>query len=560
MSIIRSVIRPSAYYDSIVLMQLRHALLHLPHVVDAAVVMGTPANLALLADSDLLDTAADAATPNDLVIVLRADSESAAAAALDQVDALLSARRGRGEQTFRPRSLASALKTLPDAQWVLVSVAGRYAAPVARAALDAGRHVFLYSDNVPLADEIALKQTALEGGRLVMGPDCGTAIIHGVGLGFANRVRRGPIGLVGASGTGLQAVSAAVHTLGAGVSHALGTGSRDLSAEVGGVTTGQALDLLARDPDTEVIVLVSKPPSPDVAPRLLAAARATDKPVVVYFIGYPPPARQLGPLHFATTLGAAAALAVDLLHTKPARDRAPQLVPPRGPYLRGLLSGGTLAYEALLGLQAGLYPVYSNTPLRPEQRLRDAAHSEGHTLLDLGADEFTVGRLHPMLDNELRLRRFHQEAADPDVGIILLDVVLGDGAHPDPASELGLAIRLSQTAGGPEVVAVVVGTDEDPQDVSRQVGALTRSGATVFRTLTEAVEYVSARLGERPPPLPAPVALETLQRPLAAVNIGLELFYDSLVAQGAAAIHVDWRPPAGGDERLAALLGKMRQT
>jgi FdrA protein len=455
-----------------------------------------------------------------------------------------------------------ALRQMPEAGWVLISVPGRYAAGVAREALGLDRHVFLYSDNVSLEDEVALKKTAREKGLLVMGPDCGTAIINGVGLGFANRVRRGAIGLVGASGTGLQAIAAHIHELGAGVSHAIGTGGRDLKSEVSAITARQALDVLARDPDTRVIVLVSKPPSPNVATHLLAAAQATGKPVVVDFIGYPPPARRLGNLHFAATLSEAAELAVRLSveQSSVIRGQSPatdSLM--TGHWLRGLFSGGTLAYEALLGFQATLTPIYSNAPIDDSQRLPDPMHSQAHTIIDLGGDEFTVGRLHPMIDNDLRLRRLRQEAADPDVGLILLDVVLGEASHPDPASELAPAITEARRRRALEVVAIVIGTDADPQDVASQVERLVEAGATVFRNTTDAVAHVSRRLGQRAADDYPPVALDRFsQSPLAAINVGLESFYASLKGQGARAVHMDWRPPAGGNEKLAAILAKMK--
>ena len=312
MSIIKHELRAGAYYDSVVLMQLQRGLLELPGVIDAGAIMATPANRDLLAANNLLPDRISVA-PDDLLIVVKAEDEAAAIAALAQVDALLAPKRTTIDQEFRPHSLSAAIKQLPDAGWVLVSVPGRYAAGVARDALDLGRHVFLYSDNVTLADEVALKQTARSKGLLMMGPDCGTAIINGIGLGFANRVRRGAIGLVGASGTGLQAITSRIHELGEGVTHAIGTGGRDLKSEVGAVTMHQALDVLAHDPDTRVIVIVSKPPAPDVATRLLARARSVGKPVVVDFIGYAPPGRQLENLHFATTLSEAAEMATQLL-------------------------------------------------------------------------------------------------------------------------------------------------------------------------------------------------------------------------------------------------------
>lgn len=555
MTVTQWEIRPGAYYDSVVLMQLQRALLTLPGVIDAGVVMATPANRELLGANDLLPESITA-NPDDLLIVVKAEAEAAAADALAQVDALLARRRSSAAQEFRPHSLGAAVGQLPEADWVLISLPGRYAAGVAREALDLDRHIFLYSDNVALEDEIALKQSARAKGLLVMGPDCGTAIINGIGLGFANRVRRGPIGLVGASGTGLQAITARIHELGSGVSHAIGTGGRDLKSEVGAITAHQALDLLVRDPETRVIVLVSKPPAPEVVAGLLSAAQAAGKPVVVDFIGHPPPARQLGNLHFATSLSESAELAVRLVGDE--RSEIGRESPIADRYLRGLFSGGTLAYEALLGLQAFLSPIYSNAPITNNQLLKDPLHSEAHTLIDLGGDEFTVGRLHPMIDNDLRIRRIRQEAADPDTGLILLDVVLGEGAHPDPASELAPVIREIGDSRL-ETVVIVIGTEADPQNLESQVEQFIRAGATVARSVTEAVELIAGRfkkvlVNEYPR-----VALDRLTQPLAAVNLGLESFYDSLTAQGARAVHVDWRPPAGGNEKLASLLARMKK-
>ena len=301
MSITKGEIRSGVYYDSIVLMQLQRSLAGQPAVLDAGVVMGTEANKHLLAQGDLLAPEVQAASADDMLIVVKAEDDSAAQAALQRVDELIAARRTGGvEQDYRPKSLESAAQMLPDAGWVLVSVPGRYAAGVAREALRLNKHVFIYSDNVALDDEIELKGTAAEKGRLVMGPDCGTAIINGVGLGFANKVRRGPIGLVAASGTGLQQVTARIHQLGGGITHALGTGGRDLSEPVSAVTARQGLDLLDRDPDTKVIVLVSKPPARKIADELVNAARLSGKPVVVDFIGYATTTRRVDNVHFAT--------------------------------------------------------------------------------------------------------------------------------------------------------------------------------------------------------------------------------------------------------------------
>ncbi len=578
MTAVKVEIRSGAYYDSVILMQLQSSLADVPGVLDTGVIMGTDANKEILAQIDLLVPEVQGAAADDLVIVLRAEHEAAADAALAQVDGLLTRKRSTEERDYLPKSLETAADMLPEAQWVLISVPGRYAAGVAREALRLGKHAFIFSDNVSLEDEVSLKRAAQEKGLFVMGPDCGTAIVNGVGLGFANRVRRGPIGMVAASGTGLQQVSCRIHQLGSGLTHALGTGGRDLSEPVGAITARQGVDFFSRDPDTKIIVLVSKPPAPKVAEDLLKVARASGKPVVVDFIGYTPPAARMGNLHFVRTFDEAAALAVQLAGEGAEAAVGPDVDVSRFAlgqrYLRGLFSGGTLAYEALLILQDFLPTVYSNAALKKGHNLlKNSLVSEENTIVDLGEDEFTVGRLHPMMDNSLRIQRLHQEADDLEVAVILLDVVLGYGSHPDPASELAPAIseaiaRTKNAGRHLEVVAVVVGTDEDPQGMDEQIETLKKAGAWVETRNDVAVGYVGQLIqainetaGEiaEAAGVGTPVDLGKMNQPLAGINAGLESFAESIEDQDARAIQVDWRPPAGGNEKLAALLERMKQ-
>jgi len=574
MAIIKAEVRSGAYYDSVVLMQLQRALTEQPGVLDAGVVMGTNANKEVLAQSSLLVAEAEAAGNDDLIIVVRGTDETSAQAALAKVDELAAARRGRaGDQEYHPRSLETAAKMLPEAQWVLVSVPGRYAAGVSRQALRLNKHVFLYSDNVSLEDEVALKQVAAQKGLLVMGPDCGTAIVNGIGLGFANKVRKGPIGLVAASGTGLQQVTVRIHQMGGGITHALGTGGRDLSEAVSAITARQGLDLMARDPEAKVIVLVSKPPSSKIADTLVQAARSVGKPVVVNFIGYASASRRVDNVFFATTFDETAELAIRLIDSPEDFAAQPDLskFAPGQRYLRGLFSGGTLQYEALLILQNYVPVVHSNAPLDKKNKLEDSLVSKAHTVIDLGEDEFTVGRLHPMMDNDLRIRRLEKEASDPEVAVLLLDVVLGFGAHGDPASELApaiaAAIEAAREAGRHlEVVAIVSGTDGDPQGIEAQIQRLRDAGAKIETSNDAAARYVGRLLqaierASHPGTAPTmkPVDLQALKNPLAGINVGLESFADSLRDQGAQAVHVDWKPVAGSSERLASILERMRQ-
>lgn len=570
MAVSKVEIRSGAYYDSVILMQLQRALAALPGVVDAGAVMGTDANKHILEQSDLLPEEGKSAGVDDLLMVVKAQDEAQAAEALSKVDELLARRSTSVDQEYLPKSLATAAEMAPGAHWVLVSVPGRHAAGVARNALGLGKNVFLYSDNVTMEDEIALKKEAAGKGLLVMGPDCGTAIVNGVGLGFANQVRRGPIGLVAASGTGLQAVSVRIHQLGSGLTHALGTGGRDLKAEVNALTTRQAIDLLNRDPSTKVIVVISKPPAPEVAKRVIQDARSMGKPVVVNFIGYAAATDRVENVHFASSFDEAARLAVDLA-TKPETGSDFDLeiggYEKGQRYLRGLFSGGTLAYETLLILRELIPAVYSNVPLDEKYRLPDSMVSREHSIVDLGEDEFTVGRLHPMMDNDLRIRRLEQEAEDPQTAVILLDVVLGHGAHPDPAGELAPAIEAaigSAASGGRklEVVAVLVGTDEDPQEMQTQLEQLEAAGARLFTVNAQAARYVGQLVGalseDSPEADGKPVDLSMLNDPLSAINVGLESFAESLAVQETPVVHVDWRPPAGGNEELMSILERMK--
>ncbi len=575
MTIIEAEIRSGVYYDSVILMQLQRSLIELPGILDAGVVMGTPANKDILAQSNLLFPEVEAAVADDLVIVVKGSDRESAKAAINKVDELLVTRRGtETEHEYRPKSLDTAIQLLPEAQWVMISVPGRYAARIARQSLNSGKNVFVFSDNVLLDDEIEFKKLAAAKGLLVMGPDCGTAIINGVGLGFANKVRRGSIGIVAASGTGLQQVSARIHQFGGGITHAIGTGGRDLSSDVNAVTARQGLELLNRDANTQVIVLVSKPPSASVADELVEMARQFRKPVVINFIGYSTQIRVVDNVHFATTFDETAQLAVQLANSasisEPARDLGVERFAPGQRYLRGLFSGGTLAYETLLILENYLPEVFSNAPLDKKFRLSDSLVSQAHSVVDLGEDEFTVGRLHPMMDNDLRIRRLETEANDPQVAVILLDVVLGFGAHADPAAELAPAIakakaKVKEAGRYLEVVVVVSGTDEDPQDLDAQVQMLIDAGGVVETSNDKAVRYVGQLLRSLNPelrqvgkePLPQ-VDLATINRPLAAINIGIESFTESLESQNAQVIQVDWRPPASGNEKLMSILERMK--
>ena len=507
---VKALVKTSQYYDSVSLMLVARELSKLDGVDDAAVVMATEANKSILAVAGLLTEDVSSASANDLVIAVSADDSESADAALQTAEGLLQAKVApAGNGGYRPKTIRGALSSHPDANVAVISVAGRYAADEAWQALIRGLHVLLFSDNVSLADEIALKQYAREHSLLMMGPGAGTALLNGAALGFANAVPSGPVGIVSAAGTGLQEVSTLLARLGVGITQGLGTGGRDLKREVGGIMMLAAIQALQQDPATQVIVLVSKPPSDEVAAAILEQAALSDKPTVVCFMGADTQTRaQLSArtLQEAAWLAAHASAAdigtVDsLLASGNAHllEQAKQLktrLQPEQRYLRGLFSGGTLCYEAQVVWRDMLSdPVHSNAPLSGGLVLPDSSHSQAHTAVDLGEEEFTIGRPHPMIDNDLRVRRLLQEARDPQVGVIMLDVVLGYGAHPDPASELVPAIQtaLNQAQGAGRdliIIANVTGTEADPQVRSQQVAALERAGVIVCESNAAAARLV----------------------------------------------------------------------
>ncbi len=492
----RAIVKHNFYKDSVALMRISQQLSDAGGLRRVSLVMGTPANKDILAHAGLLDELLKLAQPADLMIVLEGHDDAALDAALERADALLAGERpaaaaGAMEETA-PRSIAMALQRFAGANLAQISVPGPYAGAEALKALRAGLHVFLFSDNVPLAQERVLKQLAARKGLLVMGPDCGTAILGGVPLGFANAVRRGAIGLVGASGTGLQQASTRIHALGEGVSHAIGTGSRDVLDDIGGITLTMGLDLLARDASTRVIVIVSKPPAPRVMEAALARACACGKPVVVLFLGAH--VAHAGNVYGAHTLDEAATLAVALVRgaaraTETGADsqalssEVDRLAVSQR-HLRGLYSGGTYCAEAQLVWRDLGLETWSNAPLAAARELPHGAPSREHTAIDLGADEFTVGRAHPMIDQGMRIERIMTEARQPSVAVIVLDVVLGYGAHPDPAGALAPAISAARATAAKDgrhliIIAFVCGTEEDPQRLSVQVAALEAAGALI---------------------------------------------------------------------------------
>ena len=481
------------FLDSVVLMQISRSITRLDGVEDAALMIGTPSNLDLLDNAKLLLRSSRIAHGGDLILAVRARDEATAASALAKAKILLEQPvvGHTGNTALRPRTLRSAQDNLPAANLALISVPGDFASTEARKALRAGLNVMLFSDNVSLSEEISLKREAVEAGLLVMGPDCGTAIIGGVPLAFANQIPQGAIGIIGASGTGIQEVSSLIAQAGYGVSHAIGVGGRDLNDQVGGISTLAAFSMLEADSATSHVVLISKPPSPSIANLVIDTLGHSEKPCTICFLGADAPSLPDN-VSFARTLKVAAELATGRSSKNKSQDFQSIIpnIPPRRQRIHGLFCGGTLSSEAqVVFLDQGV-SVASNVPIPGAM----AVSSEtSHVLIDLGSDEYTKGRPHPMIDPSVRDQELTKALADPTLAVILLDVVIGFGAHPDPA---GIVVRVVEAAGTerPIVIASVTGTDDDPQDRRAQIAKLVNGGIVVAPTNADAATLALSSL------------------------------------------------------------------
>ena len=494
------VIRKNQYYDSVFLMSVNRRISEVKGVQQTAVLMGSPTNKKLLLDIGIHDNQIEAAQPNDLIVAVIAETSAIVENVLGRLDEWLEAIQ-ENTLSLNVRTLEDGLSQKPNANLAVISVPGEYASREAKKALEAGLNVFLFSDNVSIEDELELKKFATQRGLLVMGPDCGTSLIGGVGIGFANAIRRGPIGVIGGAGTGLQEFTSQVHNTGSGISHAIGTGSRDLSEKIKGLTTLAALDALEADQQTSVIVIISKPPEASTLAALLERIKTCKKPVVGCILGVEPESVSGKPnFQPARTIDEAARLTVALSIGQPAVPSgglSPEMLAiiqeekkgwsPEQKFLRGILAGGTFCYQSQQILGEAGFTVHSNSPIEAKNRLEHPDRSSEHTLVDMGEEFYMVGRPHPMIDGTMRRNRILAESHDPQVAVLYLDFILGYNASMDPVGELLDAIleakRLSKQRGGSlTVVASVCGTEGDPQVLGLQMKLLQEADAMVFRS------------------------------------------------------------------------------
>ncbi|WP_047984231.1 acyl-CoA synthetase FdrA [Ornithinibacillus californiensis] len=576
---LHTIIKKNSYQDSVNLMLLTNAVSVIEGVEKIQVMMGTPANKDILSAAGLYtDELADAGA-NDMCIVLDTDNEEKVDEVLAAVDEYLNnqaiSKSGNDFETVR--TFDKAMKTMPDANLAVISVAGQYAANEADKALDNGLNVFMFSDNVSFEDERRLKEKAHDKGLLVMGPDCGTGVISGIPIAFTNVVKEGNIGIVGASGTGIQEVTTIIDRLGGGVVHALGTGGRDLSDKIGAITMMDAIKALENHNPTEVITIISKPPAKEVRDRVVQLLRSLSKPVVTIFLGEKPEKHE-GNVYQAYTLEETARISVDLAKGNEIKEDYNAVdvavdnvqLTPEQTSIKGFYSGGTLGYEAATLLSDALSLEKGKAA---EGFLLQA---NGHEIADLGDDIYTQGKPHPMIDPDTRVNFMEKAADDESTAVVLFDVVLGYGSHSDMAGALLPSIQRIKSnveAKGRNVyfVATVCGTEQDPQDYQDQRQKLEQAGVIVRDSNNQAVRTALSIIGltvndvkKQHVEYTGEVAQEDLSispeldklinsKPV-VVNIGLKSFTEPVVKYGGRVVHYDWRPVAGGNERMAKIL------
>lgn len=505
-------IRKNQYYDSVFLMGINNKISEVEGIENSAVLMGTENNKGLLLEIGVNAPEIENATPNDLIVALVAASEDPINFVLNDLDHWFEGGQDQSsEQVWK--TFEDGLTYKPSSNLVAISVPGAYAYREAKKALDKGINVFLFSNNVPVSEELSLKEYANENGLLVMGPDCGTSIVGGIGIGFANKVKLGGIGVVGASGTGIQEFTSQVHNAGYGISHAIGTGSHDLSNDIGGITTLAALRALDNDANTKVIAIISKPPGQKTLAKISEAVSKISKPVIGCFLGldkdFP---KEKHSFIFARNVDEAVLSALDKMGEKIAENNLSLTIEETNilvkeknklgntqKYVRGVFAGGTFCYQAQQIFNDSGYQVFSNTPIDKKWAMSDPDISVEHSMVDMGDDLYTVSRPHPMIDGTNRRKRILEEGKNSQVAVLLIDIILGFNASPDPVGDIIDAIieakQLAEKRGDYLcVVASICGTDEDFQDKALQIKMLENADVVVFNSNAKAALFCAELL------------------------------------------------------------------
>lgn len=574
-----TVIKKNSYQDSVNLMLLTKSMSSMEGINRISVMMGTPANKDIFKNSGLYTEELEDASPNDICIVIDTEDKGKIDEVMSYISDFLKNQSSGSKGSTIPvcRTWDTALSKLPNANLAVISIAGEYAAEEVERALDHKLNVFLFSDNVSVEDEKRLKEKAKEKNLIVMGPDCGTGILSEVPLAFANVVEEGNIGIVGASGTGIQEVTSIISRMGGGITHAIGTGGRDLSSEVGGITAITSLEILAKDPKTDVIVFISKPPAPEVRDRVVEVFKTLGKPVVAVFIGEKPKANHDN-VYYTWTLEETALKAIEIskesLRTaKNIKLQVPEIEKIKENTeqrcIKGLFCGGTLAAEAAM-IIGDVYGIKDNGHHHEGVMLDHL----GHQIIDLGDDVYTRGRPHPMIDPSIRVQMVEETACKKETAIILLDNVIGYGGHEDMAGVFAPVIKKAKEkakADGREIIfiASVTGTQGDPQVYEEQAKKLKDAGAIVLesnasatRLAVDLISYLESKETMQEIKTEGTSKkngiLELLSDKPQVVNVGLKHFAETIKEHGGQVVQYNWSPVAGGNKRLAAILAKLK--
>lgn len=579
---LRTIINKNTYQDSVVLMLLTNEISAIEGVNKVSIMMATPANKDIFASSGLRTAELEEASANDMAIVIDADSDEVVEKVLVEVEDFL-ARQSSGaggeksEKTIK--SWEGALKELPEANLAVISVPGVYAASVANRALDENLSVFIFSDNMKEEDELKLKEKAKEKGLLCMGPDSGTGVINSVPIAFTNNINPGKIGIVGASGTGIQEVTTIIDRLGEGVTNAIGTGGRDLSETVGGITMLSAIATLAEDENTEVITIISKPPAESVRNKIMNYIRTIDKPIVTMFLGEKPEYHEKN-LYHAYTLEEAARISVDLLRKQEIKpfQGTPSIKAEEaeeGLTIKAYYSGGTLAGEAAMLINES---VYAGGEMKTEEGYM--FKRDGFEVIDLGDDKYTQGKPHPMIDPTVRVEFMEKAMEDKSTSVILFDLVLGYGSHEDMANALAPSIEKLKSQAKAEnrrihFVTTICGTNRDPQNYASQKKIMEEAGVIVCDTNNMAVEKALSLIGksinyvnkdirdkeivtEKVEVKTSENMKKLINEEPKIINIGLKSFSETLKSFPCEVVQYDWKPVAGGDAELIKVLDFLR--
>lgn len=579
---LKTIVKKGSYHDSVVLMLLTNQISTIEGVKKVSIMMATPANKDIYRQSGLSTEELESASANDMVVVADVDDDAILDVIMEEVEEFFkkqSTSEGDKKGAESVKSWDKALGKLPDANLAVISIPGAYAALEADRALDEGMNVFMFSDNVTLEDEIKLKQKAHEKGLAVMGSDCGTGIIQGVPIAFTNNVTPGAIGIIGASGTGIQELTTIIDRLGEGVKNAIGTGGRDLSTEVGGITMMDMIEAMESDDSVKVLIIISKPPAKEVRDRISDRLSNFKKPVVTLFLGEKPEYHEENFYH-AYTLDEAARLAVGLVRGEEIKegkvdvDDSQFFGAEEKKTIKAYYSGGTLAGEAAMLIKDAL-----NLKVPPQKAEGFMLKTDGHIVVDLGDDVYTQGKPHPMIDPAKRIECMQDAIDDASTGVILLDVMLGYGSHEDMAGALLPSIvelRDKAKAEGRKLffVATVCGTRRDFQSYDEAVSKLKEAGVIVCENNKLAVHTAIRAIGldfEEPAKEIRKKTVAKIEKTEASekliqllsqkpkvINIGLKSFAEVVESFGCDVVQYDWMPPAGGNVELIKVLNFLR--